>query len=390
MAMRDSVKKKKLVIVTTVAETLSTILAGQPRRLSESFDITLISGGHGLDEVGKFENVSIIKVSMVRGISPFKDVISILTMVFALVRLRPHMVHSYTPKAGLVAMAAAWLCGTPIRIHTFTGLLFPTAKGFRRRMLMWADRIICLLSTNVVPEGHGVRDDLLVNGITRKDIKVIGWGNIAGVDTNYFCREDRTVRSASKSLRESLLLSSDIFIYCFVGRLNQDKGLEELFAAFDSLSSGSHLIIVGGLDEAAPISDGLKKAITAHPRISYLGFLADIRPVLCMAHVMVLPSYREGFPNVLLQAGAMGLPAIATDINGCNEIISHGVNGWLINPRDVTSLRRAMERCEAVSQCELRSMGADARIIVESKFERKRHWERMEAFYRQLLTNSDS
>lgn len=379
-------QRLKITLVTTVPDTLASILIGQPNYLAKHFDISLVTGpGSLVERVEKNEGLAVRKVSMNRGISPLKDLISVWSMWRTLRRIRPDIVHSYTPKAGLVAMVSAKLCGVPIRVHTFTGLIFPTATGLKQRILIWVDRLICACATHIVPEGLGVQSDLERYRITGKPLKVIGHGNIAGVDTAHFNPEAIGVHAAAAELRARLKLQPQAMVFCFVGRLNKDKGITELCAAFDALPEQPHLLLVGGLDHSAPISNDLQEAIKNNPRIHALGFMEDIRPVLHLANVLVLPSYREGFPNVVLQAGSMKLPVIATDINGCNEIIEPGFNGWLVPPRDAKALMQAMQKAMQASDSSLKQMGESARSRVKQWFEQQQHWERMKSFYQGLL-----
>lgn len=376
----------RILISTTVPETLATILKNQPRYLASHFQVVLAtSPGKTFAQVERNEGLVIHPVQMTRGISVLRDVLSVARMVRVLLRVKPELAHSYTPKAGLVVMLAAWLCCVPVRIHTFTGLIFPTSSGFRQRLLIWVDRLICACATHVVPEGLGVKADLEAFGITRKPLRVIGYGNIGGVDTTYFSAAAPGLVDAALALRQRLLVGPENFLFCFVGRLNRDKGLFELMGAFGLMPATAHLLLVGGVDETAPIDAATLLAIESHPRVHQLGFLDDIRAALHAASVLVLPSYREGFPNVVLQAGAMGLPVIATDINGCNEVIKPGRNGWLVTPRDVNSLRAAMHQAMQVSTDVLREMGRQSQALIQQRFERSEHWARMVVFYQELL-----
>lgn len=378
-------QRLKIALVTTVPDTLASILIRQPNYLAKHFDISLVtSPGSLVARVEDNEGLSVRTVPMERGINPFKDLISIWHMWRTLRRLRPDIVHSYTPKAGLVTMVSAWLCGVPIRVHTFTGLIFPTATGLKQKILIWVDRLICACASHVVPEGLGVQRDLESYRITRKPLKVIGHGNIAGVDTAHFNPEAAGVQTAAADLEAMLKLEPQAMVFCFVGRLNKDKGIAELCAAFDALPGQAHLLLVGGVDHSAPISNDLKENIKNNPRIHALGFMEDVRPVLCLANVLVLPSYREGFPNVVLQAGSMGLPVIATDINGCNEIIEHKFNGWLVPPRDTEALSVAMQETMQTPENLRKEIGKRARERVQQRFEQRQHWERMKIFYQEL------
>lgn len=382
--------KSKLLIVTTVPETLATILRGQPSFLSESFDIELAtSPGRYFSEVANGEKVVVHAVRMHRGISPFKDIVSVMSMVILLIRIRPTLVHSYTPKAGLITMLSAWFCRVPVRIHTFTGLIFPTEYGIKQKILIMIDRLICACATKVIPEGNGVKSDLASYRITKKELNVIGSGNIAGVDLEYFSRDQPDVIAASNLLRGRISLPDDAFVFSFVGRLNSDKGISELLRAFSALPDNAFLILVGAIDESAPIDGGCLEIVKQHPRVHALGFQADIRPALVLSDVLVLPSYREGFPNSILQAGAMYLPVIASDVNGCNEVIENGFNGWLVPPRLVEPLRAAMTAAMSEPAASLQEMGARAHERVSARFEQKQHWQRMLDFYCNCLSGVD-
>lgn len=375
-----------LMISTTVPETFSTILKRQPSYLATHFSVVLAtSPSDTLAKVEADEQLSVCKVPMVRGISVLSDLVSVVRMVRVLRTIKPALVHSYTPKAGLVTMLAAWLCRVPVRVHTFTGLIFPTSTGFRKQLLIWIDRLICLCATEIVPEGNGVKNDLERFHITKKPLRVIGHGNIAGVDTDFFSPKAAEIFQEAGSLRSALSIGANEFVFCFVGRLNKDKGVAELIKAFASLNGVIHLILVGSMDPTAPVDDVTLAEIEAHDRIYVLGFMEDIRPALLASDILVLPSYREGFPNVVLQAGAMEVPVIATDINGSNEIIESGLNGWLVPARDARALQVAMQQAIEMPGIQRKEMGQRARARIVRRFERSEHWKRMVQFYDGLL-----
>ncbi|QGZ30561.1 glycosyltransferase family 4 protein [Stutzerimonas stutzeri] len=377
---------KKLLIVTTVPETFLTILDGQSGFLNKHFSVSLAtSPTQGFEQLKSCEGVPVYPLLMKRGISPFRDVHSLLLMILLIRRLRPDVVHSYTPKAGLISMLAARLCSVPTRVHTFTGLIFPTRVGISQRILISIDRLICSCATKIVPESNGVKKDLVKFAVTNKELNVIGNGNIAGVDVGYFNRGAVGVSSAANVMRNALNISSSDFVFCYVGRLNKDKGVAELVKAFASQPDNARLIIVGGLDESAPVSSETLRIIEADKRIHMLGFQVDVRPILYLADILVLPSYREGFPNVILQAGAMELPVIASDISGCNEVIESFKNGWLIPPKDIVALAEAMQVAINTPRNIREHMGAFARNIIENKFERRAHWNRMLGFYKEQI-----
>jgi glycosyltransferase involved in cell wall biosynthesis len=368
-----------LLLVSNIPWIFSTTLIGQPGYLRQFYDVSVASSNDGtLLEYGSYENIETHDVPMIRGINPFADLRSIFHMVKLIRRLRPEIVHSYTPKAGLVSMLSAWMCRVPVRIHTFTGLIFPTQTGFKQQLLIWIDRLICACATMVVPEGLGVRNDLRRYKITGKPLNVIGYGNIAGVDTSVFSPGIPSVQVDSEELCSR---SDGGFVFCFVGRINRDKGIRELVQAFARLPKKACLLLVGWEDPEAPVDDDTKEIIRRSENIISLGFMRDIRPALAASDVLVLPSYREGFPNVVLQAGAMCLPVIASDISGCNEVIEPGMNGWLVPPKDSDALYSAMQCAMDLQREAISEMGKRARMRIVERFERNEHWERMRRFY---------
>ena len=359
----------KIIRATTVPISLDHFCRGLLKMLSERYEVVALSSpGEEMQAIADREGVRTIEVPMERHISPLKDVRALWQLIGVFRRERPTMVHSMTPKAGLLCMVAAWLTRVPVRVHTFTGLVFPTAEGLQRKLLMWTDRITCCCATYVIPEGEGVKKDLLDYGITRKPLRVLGFGNVRGVDMHYYSRRKEVMEKAA-SIRDDKYVT-----FLFVGRIVRDKGINELCGAFDRLSkeySQARLLLVGwredGLD---PVSDKSQALIDSHPRIDYVGEIwgEDLLAYYAAADCFVLPSYREGFPNTVLEAGAMGLPSIVTDANGSREIIVENENGMIIPPRDEDSLLAAMR--QMTSNDRRRSyMASNARKMIGSRFE---------------------
>ena len=320
----------KLIRTSTVAMSLDFLLKGQLAFLNQHFEVVAVSGEDDhLKTVQEREGVRTIPLQMQRAISPLKDLIALVQLYFLFKKEKPEIVHSITPKAGLLSMLAAKLAGVPVRIHTFTGLIFPSKKGFLQKVLVLMDRLLCICATHVYPEGQGVKKDLKQYKITSKPLKVIANGNVNGIDTAYFSKEQVSVQE-QQTLKKELDINENDFVFIFVGRLVGDKGINELVTAFSKLSSDNpqpttvnlKLLLVGPLEsELDPLQPNTLKEIESNSNVLTVGFQTDIRKYYAVANALVFPSYREGFPNVVLQAGAMGLPAIVTDINGSNEII---------------------------------------------------------------------
>ena len=333
----------KLKIIRACTVPMSVIfVTGMLPELQKRYEVVLLSSpGHELDEAEEKFGVRGIRVPIERHISIGHDLVSLCRLVYVFLREKPAMVHSMTPKAGLLCMIAAWVARVPVRVHTFTGLVFPTATGFKRKILMLTDKLTCACATHVIPEGEGVKNDLLEYGITKKPMKVLGYGNVIGIDLVRFDRRPEVMELADKIRKD------DVFTFVFVGRIVRDKGINELCQAMEMLSGIApvRLLLVGPYeDDLDPISQQSKDIIENNPSIEYLGSKYGDELLACYAasDCFVFPSYREGFPNTVLEAGAMALPSIVTDINGSREIIVQGENGVIIPPRDPKLLYHAM------------------------------------------------
>lgn len=350
--------KKKIIRVTTVADSICFYSDLIPA-LQKDYEIVGVSSpGKELDELSE-KGIRTIEVAMERRISVVSDIKSLWKMYKVLRKESPYIVHSITPKAGLITMIASWLCRVPVRIHTFTGLVWPTAKGIQRRILMATDWLTCACATHIIPEGEGVKADLLNHHITSKPIKVLGYGNVRGVDMEYFKPEPRN--------------TEDVFTFVFIGRIVKDKGINELVAAFKRVNEKHkhvRLVLVGPKeDDLDPILPETATEIHSNNAITEVGSQKDVRPFYQNADALVFPSYREGFPNVVLEAGAMGLPSIVTDINGSREIIVESKNGTIIPPHDEQALYEAMLNWVENPQ-EVASMAANARKMISERFEK--------------------
>ena len=339
-------KKKKIIRATTVPTSLETFCKDMLRELNQRYEIVAVSSPlPELEVVATREGVRTIAVKMERRISLKRDIVSLWQMYKVMRRERPWMVHSMTPKAGLMCMVAAWLARVPRRVHTFTGLVWPTATGLNRMILKTTDRILCACATHIIPEGNGVKNDLINGKITRKPMKVLANGNVRGIELDHYRRTAEVEEGAAKIRKEGVLT------FVFIGRLVRDKGIHELVEAFVRLNKENphtRLVLVGRTEaELDPLNEETQHIIDTHDAIEAVGSQKDVRPWLAASDVLAFPSYREGFPNVVIEAGSMGLPSIVTNINGCNEIIIPGENGVIIPPRDADALYEAMkDLCE--------------------------------------------
>lgn len=333
----------KIIRVSTIPLSLNILMKNQFLFLRNYYDVIAVSsGGEDLEELQKREGVKTKAIEIKRKISIIDDLLSLIKLYIYFKKEKPLIVHSITPKAGLLSMMAAKMAGIPIRIHTFTGLIFPTRTGMMKILLIQMDKILCYCATNVYPEGKGVRNDLLEYKITNKPLKILANGNVNGIDLavfdpSLFPPQDRQV------LKQQLGILHEDFVYIFIGRLVKDKGINELIHAFKKLSSSkAKLLLVGSLEPDHGLEDDTLHEMKNNPEIISVGFQKDVRLFLAISDALVFPSYREGFPNVVMQAGAMGLPSIVTDINGSNEIIIHNENGIIIPPKNDLFLYESM------------------------------------------------
>lgn len=395
--------KKKLIRVSTVAMSLNILLKGQLKFLNQYYHVIAVSGeDEHLKNVQKREEVRTVPISIKRTISPINDLKSLWKLFWLFKQENPAIVHSMTPKAGLLTMLASFFARVPIRIHTYTGLVFPSKEGLFQKLLICLDKLLCKCATHIYPEGLGVKNELQKFNITSKPLKVLANGNINGINTEYF-NPDLYSTAENEKLKKSLEMTDNDFIFIFVGRLVGDKGINELISAFKILSSKSHqghtepvevlggrklptikLLLVGPYEkELDPLLPETLFQINNNSNIVTTGYQDDVRPYLAIADVFVFPSYREGFPNVVMQAGAMGLPSIVTDINGCNEIIRDGENGLIIPSKDNDALLNAM--LTLMNDDDLRKgLSDNSRYMITSRFQQQLVWEAQLEEYKKL------
>lgn len=385
------VYKYKLLRTATVSMSLNVLLKGQLRFFQNNgFDVTCVSSySPELYAFGLREGVRVRVVEMTRKISPFYDLYSLWRMYLLIKEIRPDIVHSHTPKAGIISMLAARIAGVPVRLHTVAGLPLMETRGIKKLILKSVEFLIYLCCTKVLPNSFGLQDYILKERLVNRDkAKVLGNGSSNGIDTEFF-----SVLSISSQTIASIKLNLGIcdsdFVFLYVGRLVKDKGINELVEAFLNVYESTNsvyrpnvkLLLVGPFEmDLDPVSDKTLKIISDNNSILLTGYVSDVRPYFALSDCLVFPSYREGFPNVVLQSGSMGLPSIVSNINGCNEIISDGLNGLIVPPKDVKSLTLAMKRVCFDPNFKIQS-GMIAREIIESRYEQKVFWNLLKSEY---------
>src|SRR5690606_18272971 len=289
--------KKKIIRVVTSDVSLG-LLTGQLKYLNEHYEVVGVSSkGKKQKEVASKEGVKIISIQMERPISLFKDLKSLYSLYIFFKKEKPFIVHSITPKAGILSMVASYFAKVPHRFHTFTGLIFPTKEGFSKKVLIITDRILCACATKVFPEGNGVKKDLENYNITSKPLRVLANGNVNGIDINYYSPLHFSDQF-KKKLKESLKIKNTDFVFIFIGRLVTDKGINELIKAFNKLSKkydGLKLLLVGTYEHKFdPLKPETIDIINHNEHIVSTGWVDDVRPYYAIANVLTFPSYREG------------------------------------------------------------------------------------------------
>lgn len=376
----------KLFRTSTIPLSINVLLKGQLKFLSQNFEITAISGaGKDLEEVKQREGVNVCEIEMQRQISPVKDFLSLLQLYFYFKKEKPSIVHSITPKAGLLSMLAAQFAGVPVRMHTFTGLIFPSKTGIMQQLLIKMDKLLCWAATDIYPEGKGVKNDLIKFNITSKPLKIIANGNVNGIDTSFFNRENVS-DDEKRILKDKLGVLDSDFVFIFVGRLVKDKGINELVEAFSNLKSQNlKLLLVGPFEqELDPLLPETLAEIEQNKNIITVGFQKDVRPYFAISDALVFPSYREGFPNVVMQAGAMELPSIVSDINGCNEIIVNEQNGVIIPVKNTITLQEEMQRLMS-DKIRYEFLKKNSRSMILSRYSQELVWNELLKEYQHLL-----
>ena len=387
---------KKLIRITTVPLSLKVLLKGQLRFMaSNGFDVKGVSSeGEELREVHENEGIAVEAITMSRKITPFQDLKSLWEMWNFLRKEKPQIVHTHTPKAGIIGMLAARLAGVPHRLHTVAGLPLMEATGTKRKILNFVEKLTYSSATRVYPNSKGLYDFILQNNFTQSNkLKIIANGSSNGIDTAFFS-PDQVTEIERVTLREKLNIQPDDFVFVFVGRIVSDKGINELIKAFSQLQEVENneptdikLLLVGGLEnDLDPLNPETLAEINQNKDIISVGFQQDVRSFFAIADALVFPSYREGFPNVVMQAGAMGLPSIVSDINGCNEIIIEGENGLIIPPKNVEKLKEKILTLAKDKNLYTKLKG-NSRRMIENRYEQSVVWNALLEEYEGLLQN---
>jgi glycosyltransferase involved in cell wall biosynthesis len=379
---------QKLVRITTIPLSLEKLLEGQLTFMNQHYEVIAVSAEKDrLAKYGTKNKVRTFWVEMTRAITPIEDVKALVRLFRFFKQEKPLIVHTHTPKAGIVGMLAGKLAGVPIRLHTVAGLPLLETKGNKRKILDWVETLTYKLATRVYPNSFELKKIIVDLGYTEpKKLKVLGKGSSNGIDTAYF-NPSQFTQEANFKFKRKLGIPKEDFTFIFVGRLVSEKGINELVLSFFELHKSkpdTSLLLVGPFEQKLdPLAPEVFQLIKSHPKIFSTGYQEDVRAYFSISDVLTFPSYREGFPNVVMQANAMGLPVIVSDINGCNEIIQEGINGMIIPVKNKDALLNAM--IEIIENMALRyKLSQNARKLIQINYERKLYWKILLKEYKEL------
>ena len=380
--------KKKIIRITTVPISLAVLLKGQLKYMSEHYEVIGVSSKDKfLKVVENQEGIKTHGINMTRSISPLKDLKAAFILYKYLKKEKPSIVHTHTPKAGTLGMLAALFAGVPHRLHTIAGLPLLEATGAKRKLLNFVEKITYSCATLILPNSFAMRDIILKEKFcSTKKLKVIANGSSNGIDVDHYKVDNVSTKEKNDLIKKFSIKAQDT-VFIFIGRIVKDKGINELITAFNEISKTNDnvkLIIVGPSEkELDPIDPNTEELIANHNNIYTTGLVEDIRPYVAISDVLTFPSYREGFPNVVLQANCMGIPCIVSDINGCNEIITHGHNGLIIPPKNSKALKTAM--LDIINSPNLvNTLAQNSRQNIVNKYRREFIWEELLTLYNNL------
>lgn len=381
----------KLIRITTVPISLEKLLDNQLLFMKQHYEVNAISSDKpNLERVGELQEVPVFHVEMTRKITPWQDLKAVWQLYNYFKKEKPFIVHSHTPKAGTVGMMAAKLAGVPHRLHTIAGLPLLEARGFKRKLLNAVEKVTYTCATHIYPNSHGLKEIIIQEQFCKTNkLKVLGNGSSNGINTACFNPENFSVQQ-NIDLKNSLGIQPEDFVFVFVGRLVGDKGINELVTAFELFTTHNtqpitpKLLLVGPFESSLdPLQPETLRIMDTNKNIISVGFQKDVRPYFAISDCLVFPSYREGFPNVVMQAGAMGLPSIVTNINGCNEIIVEGENGSIIPVKNTEALGEAMRKMMEDHNFRTQ-LQQNARPMIVSRYEQQVVWEAILAEYKRL------
>ena len=382
-------QKVKLLHITTVPETFSFFRGQIGYMKARGYDIhALSSPGEAVEKVSSRENIPFHTVTMPRQITPLRDIVAIWRIWQQIRSINPVIVHSHTPKGGLLGTIAAWLAQVPVRIYHIRGLPFMTATGYKRILLSWSEKVACLLANQVICVSHSLREVAIHEGLCPLEkITVLGGGSSNGVDASDHFNPANLPPQTRKEVRKQYGIPDDAIVLGFVGRIVRDKGVEELIAAWKILYAefpNLHLLLVGYFESQDPISAKTKELLQTSDRIHATGSQDHTPPLYAAMDVFTLPTYREGFPNVPLEAASMELPVVATKIPGCIDAVADGITGTLVPSHNASALAQGI-RNYLVNSPLRQQHGLAGRNRVLREFRQEDIWNALDQEYVRIL-----
>ncbi len=376
---------KKICFVATIPDVVHSFLSGYVHAAAEKWKIRIITNPDHAQLLCDMD-AELMPLAIERKVSPWRDLLTLMQLVALFRRERFDLVHSIMPKTGLLAMLAARLTGVPVRIHTFTGQVWATKRGWKRSALKMFDRLTVLFATHILVDSPSQRDFLRAEGVLPqgKGI-VIGQGSICGVDAERFHPDSKT----REVVRRELNIGSDQVVVLFLGRLNRDKGMLDLAAVFAEISSKRNdtVLLLVGAEEDVPFTRMQEICGAGREYLRRVSFTPTPERYMAAADIFCLPSYREGFGQVIIEAGATGVPAIASRIYGITDAVVDKQTGLLFPAGDIAALKQAL----LVLICDRdlrRTMGEAARMRVLESFSSQKITAEMMALYQELLEQS--
>lgn len=361
--------------------------------LKHGFEVIIVSGpGEEISMLAKKENARLFTINFTKRITPFTDFFQLLSIIRLLRREKPDIVNAGNPKSGFLIMLACWITGQKNRIFTLHGLLSDTKKGIVRLVIAATEKISCGIADRVIIvsptlKGHAEKRKIIPAG---KGI-VMGRGSANGIELQLFSGKNADP-ARSISFKQQLGLKSGELALGFLGRLSKDKGIDLLFEAFNTLTlkyPHLRLVIAGPIIEENPFSRHLLHQLYHDEKIIYLGKIYDVIPFYSNTDILVLPSLREGFPNVLIEAAAMEVPVVASDIPGCKDAVQPGINGELFEKGNPAALVAVLEKL--ITNSALREQyGKNGRAFVQNHFSNEEIWKGQLALYKTVLAAATS
>lgn len=379
-------KKIRLLRITTETYSLHILMKHQLKYMGErGVDVHMASTyDSNVPELEKQQNAPFYSLKLSRKLTPIDDLISLYHAVKLIKKVNPDIVHTHSPKAGIIGMLAAWICRVPVKIHTVAGLPLMEVSGSKRYLLDRVEQFTYWCSDWVLPNSYELKKFIIDQKLltNKNKISVIGKGSTNGINFDYFRTSKELIEEAA-DFREKHQIEEDDIVLSFVGRLANYKGVNELVHAFIKLKEVNakvKLVLVGPFEELNPLTDFVKQEIKDNDSIIAVGHQKDIRKFLVASNLFVFPSYREGFPQALMQALAMGLPSIATDINGCNELVEHDVTGILIESKSVDAI---VNGCNYMIENSILAskMGQMGQKYMQDHYDQAYVWDSIHHFY---------